>query len=444
MEYEVKKNSGVSVEITITNTANEVEEVFQATYQKARQRLQLPGFRRGKVPLALVEKHLGDSVTEEAAQTLIRKNLENCIETLDPRPISLPQFNVEHFDREKGALFSGSYETLPEISLGNYKDIRIKEEKVVVDDAAIDRHIEGLRHGRGVLYSRENEPAAEKDLVTVDLQISSAGKKLYSNKELKISLGEGNTLPGLNEKIIGMHNDESKSFELRIEPDFPDKKYAGQLLQVNVRLLLVQYIEYPQIDDEFAKDVGGGENLAELRKKCQKIMEEAAGQALRADSSRRILEQVVKRSNFNIPPSLVRSTLEREITHLHRRLGLAGEKPDLQQLAHLLGKKPQELQAQMEERASHHVANELILSELSRELQPEVEDGAITEEIEGQYGEKFPKEQLQELLDNSELRERVKATLVNRKILDWLYENADVRHEGKVNFHDLQKKGWIT
>lgn len=206
MEFKTKKQDNATVELIIKFKPDEVNDAYQKAYQKAQKKFKLPGFRAGRVPLDLVEKHLGESVVEEALHELVHSALDEIISDLNPQPISVPRFTeVEQIDRAKGATIKGQYDTFPIIKLGKFRKIKVTEDQPVIKDEHIQKELERLQQERATLMTREGA-AQMDDYVQVDIQIrrKDTGKNLYKNQNLNVQLGKTATLPGLDEHLVGM------------------------------------------------------------------------------------------------------------------------------------------------------------------------------------------------------------------------------------------------
>lgn len=438
MDFKTKKLSETEVELTVTNEAEEVQAAFEEAYRQARAKLKLPGFRKGKAPLELVQKHLGDSVADDAARELIAAVFEDIAEDLDPKPITVPRFSAEEFSQDSGARFKGVYEAMPKIKLGKYKKLKVTEDFVKVSEEDIQSELEKLQKEKAPIVSREGA-AQMQDFATIDIDVSDQGKSLYRNAELRIQLGGNNTLPGIDEEIVGMQADETKEFQITLEEGFPDPNFAGKTLDVRVRLLSCQYPDYPEIDDEFAADVGDYETLADLKKKIREEQEGKAKDALKQRSMQNLVEQVSEASKFPIPASLIDSELQSRLQQIGQRVGKQGL--SIPEMAAMTGQKPEDLEKELRESAEKGVRDRLILQEITKEEKIEVTREDIVEEIKSRYGAFLPDDQMGRLFDNDRLREDVEGRLLYWKALERIYANADVKKGKERSLKELREEG---
>ncbi|MBX7058264.1 MAG: trigger factor [Leptospirales bacterium] len=440
MDFKTKKLSDVSVELSIKNTPAEVQEAFRSAYRKAQAKMKLPGFRAGKAPLEMVERQLGDSVAEEAARELIAGAFQQVFEKLDPAPISVPRFELESFDRQKGAAYRGAYDCMPKIKLGKYKKLKVVEDQAEAQDSDVAEELERLRQERGALVSFEGEARLE-DFATISIDVSHGGKTLYQNKELHARLGGANTLPGVDEGILGMKAGEERQFEISIEEGFADERFAGRLLQVSVSLNALQQIELPELNDDLARDIGEFNDLSELRARLRESLTAEAREALKQRSMQAMLDQVVENTKFPLPPTLIEQELDHRLDQIRDRLG----NKDLSsaEIARLAGQEESPFVEDLRKSAEKTVRERLALRELTREESIEVAQDDVDREIRDRYGAFLPEGQLPQLLQNEKLREEVQGRLLFWRAMNWLYDNGEVKKGASVSLSALREQGLL-
>lgn len=445
MDFKVKKLTEVTAEVTLKSTAEEVEAAFQRAYKKAQGKIKLPGFRAGKVPLAMVEKHLGDSVAEDAARELIAQAFEDVVEELDPAPISVPRFEIESFERGKGATFKGAYDSMPKVKLGKYKKIKVTEDVGKISDANIQAELVRVQKERSTLKTRmESDGAENDDFVTaiIDVKEAEGGKSLFHNENFRFQLGAGQSLPGLDEQVVGMKYDESKNFELQMEESFPDPNFAGKKISVDLKIKDCQFAELPELNDEFAKDMGEFETLAEYKDSVRKTLEEQAKTGLKQKAMNEILGQIVEGSKIHVPDSVVENEVKQRFEQIKQRMG--NQDLDMDGLAQLSGMGRDKLEADLKESALKGIHDRLVLREVTETETIEVSDADVSEEIEKTYGQFLPPEQMKDILKNENIADDVRGRLLYVKSLEWIYENADVRKGKEVTLDALKEQGILN
>jgi len=436
MDYSTKKKNSATVQITVKSNAQEVEEAYQIAYEKAKQHVKLPGFRKGKVPVELIEKHLGESIASEAARELIAGTFQKIAEKLDPPPISIPQFEVESFQRGKGATFTGVYDTYPEVKIGKYKKIKGTLDRVIVSDSTVQKELDRLQKENAVSQSRDNEAVQHGDIATMSIDIRDEKKSLFKNKEFQFKPGENRHLPGLDEHIIGMKVGEPKSFELQIADDFVDPKYAGKKLNISAELSSAVYPVYPEINDDFAKELGEFETLDHLKQKIREEMSKSADEELKARCLHEIITEIVQDTKMDVPQSMLDSELERRLEQIRQRFGNKDLK--LADIAKMSGNDPVKLEEDLKSASMKAVQERLVLQEIIKREKIEVLDSEIEEEFRNRFSRVLDEENIKKLLEKGEIREDIEGRVLYRKCVDWIFEHADIKNGKEIPFEQLR------
>ncbi len=442
MEFKIKKLSEVTAEVTLKTTAEEVDEAYRAAYKKAQTKIKLPGFRKGRVPLEMVEKHLGESVAEDAARELIAATFEDVVEDLDPAPISLPRFEIESFERGKGAVFKGTYDTMPKVKLGKYKKLKVSEDKAKIDDAVLKEELERLRKENATLQTREGG-AQKDDYATAEIVVrDSDGKEMFSNKEFRFQIGAGQSLPGFDDQVEGMEVEQEKSFELNIDETFPDAQFAGKTVQCIVKLTDCRFADMPELNDEFAKDMGEYDTLADLEKELREKLEEQAKTALKQKAMNELVRQAVEGAKVSVPDSVVENEMGQRFEHIKQRIGQ--KDLDLDGLAKATGQSREDLEKELRESAQRGVEERLVLREILETEAIEVADDEIEQEIRTMYGQFLQGPQLDQFVGNEKVRDDVRGRLLYVKCLEWLYDNAEVKTGNEISYKQLKEEGALS
>ena len=427
MEYKTKKIENASVQINVTHNSEEVENAYKSAYRKASTKVKIPGFRSGKAPLELVEKQLGDSVIEDAAKILISDTMKEVMEKLDPPPINVPSFEVEKFDRKKGASFTGKYDTFPDIKPGKYKKLKATLDVVKVSDSDVDNYIKNLRERNAVLKNREDSPAENGDQVTADLDIRHSGKSIYKKQEAQFRMGEAG-FPGIDENLLGVKEGDEKSFDVSIPEEFPDPKYAGKNLNIHVKIHQCLFPELPELNDDFAKEVNMGDTVAALREKVLKELNNYGEEVLKNRASEELLKKLVEDSKIEIPESMVEREFQQRVEHLKSRIG-ASKDTQLDEIAKKSGITHETLVKDITETSRKVLADNLVILEVTKTEDLSVTDEDLKEEMKKRWS--LPDEQIESLVKSPEIRQEMEGRLLFRKGLDYIFENADLK-KGKV------------
>ena len=433
MEYKTKKIENSSVQINVTHNSDEVEQAYKNAYRKASLKIKIPGFRTGKAPLELVEKQLGDAVIEDAAKILITDTMKEVMEKLDPPPINIPSFEVEKFDRKKGAAYSGKYDTFPEIKLGKYKKLKATLDTVNVTDSDIDNYIQNLRQRNAILKSRDDRGAENGDQLSVDLDIRHSGKSIYKKQDAHFHLGEAG-FPGIDENLLGVKEGEEKNFDVSIPEEFPDPKYAGKNLSIHVKIHQCLYPVLPELNDDFVKEVNMGETISQLRENVSRELKNHGEELLRARTSEDLLKKIVEDSKLEIPESMIEREFKQRVEHLKSRIG-ASKNTTLDEIARKTGIAYDTFVKDIKETSKKVLGDNLVILELTKSENIRVTDEDIIAEMKRRWS--LPDDQIESLSKNDEIRKEMEGRLLFRKGLDFLVNNADLKKDKVVEYSSL-------
>jgi len=438
MDYKLKKNDDATVEITVKHNRQEVEGAYRKAYEKARAKVKLPGFRPGKAPLDLIEKHLGESVAEDAARILLVDTLRDLVDTLDPAPIDVPEFAVEEFDRQKGATYKGKYDTAPVVKLGKYRKIKIQTRKLHIPDDTLAEELNKLQRKHGALRLKEEGTVAKDDFVTVHLKVSGEDGVLFERPEYQFQSGtlEVN-IPELSRETQGKAAQDTFSYQADFPNTFPDEKLAGRSLKVEGTVLRIEELDLPALNDDFAKDVGDFESLASLKEKMVTEMREHGENLLRQELEESLISAIVADARIVVPRTMIRSAVERRLESLAQR---TGKKLSLPELAELISRDARELETEMHKDAERSVARQVAILEIIKKESITVSDDEIEAELKGAFAGYLASDQLEKLLGDEKLRDDARGRKLFKKCLDWLIENANLNQEKTVTFRDLIKE----
>lgn len=446
MEYKVKKKSDTQAVVTFTATAADIEGAYEKAYVKAASKVKLPGFRPGKAPIDLVKKHLGDSVIEDAANILVIDAYNDTVEKLDPSPVSRPSFKLEKFEPGKGAEFEAEYEFLPEIKLAKYKKLKVEQEQPEFEEALYEPVLTKIQEQNVIMVPREGQPVSEGDVVTLNLQIVQGKKELYKNSELEFDTAKDEIFPGLKEAVSGKKVGDAHSYEVDVEKNFPDRRYAGKKVTVSFDTVDVRARELPAINDELAAQAGEFSTLADLKADIKSKILKVAEEHLKGRAMDSLIKQIIEKNPFAVPTALVETEVERILANLSRRLGIEeGKRISIEGLAQLTGRTGEEVKSEYEAMALENIKSRMVIDETARLESIEVTDADLEKEIRERLVSAGYEDgpMLDRMVQDENLRSGLRDEMKVKKTLDWLYENAEVKKGDKVSIKKLIEEGKI-
>ena len=410
--------------LTVEMEPPEVEASLEAAYQRLVKRTNVPGFRKGKAPRAMLERYLGkESLLEDALNNLIPRACEDALKEQEIEAFARPAVEIT---QTEPLIFKATVPLPPTVKLGDYHSVRLKPEPVASTKKEVASVIERLRHQQATWEPVERE-IGFNDLVVFDIESTASGKPFINQKGAQYQVIENYPapLPGFAEQLVGIKRDEEKEFKLQTPKDYPDKELADKEASFKIRVSEVKQERLPELNDEFAKGIDPKfKTLSSLRKQVADNLKIRAEEKAKRDFEEKVIDTVVNLSEVEFPPVLV----EMEVSHLldqqlrHWQESSRG----LEDYLASINKTEEELREELRPPATKRVTRSLVLDKISEEEKFEISDSEIDGEIEdmtkgaaeGKGGE------LKKLLNTPQSRESIKQFLVRRKTIQRLVDTA--------------------
>ena len=308
----VKKK--INVEITPEAVAKEMEKALADVAKKAR----IAGFRPGKAPKAIVEKHYGEEVRNEVVQRLVTDSYLQALQENNLNPVEVPHIeNVSSLAKGTPLTFTATVEVRPKIELGTYDGIEVKEQTLTVSDDELNQTIDRLREMYAQLEVVEGRPLEKNDSAIIDFEGFRDGKPIEGAKASghMLSLGANSLIPGFEDQLVGMNAGETREIKVIFPADYQNKDIAGKNATFSVTLKEIKKKVLPEFNDEFAKDIGGDKSVVELKEGIKKDLEARKRDEQASAQREEILSKLVDAHSFDVPPGMV----ERELQAMARQ-----------------------------------------------------------------------------------------------------------------------------
>ena len=412
----------VSVEIPIDQVAKEINSFYGELGRKAR----IKGFRPGKIPRNILERHFKDYVKTEVIQKLIQESYPTALSESGLHPVSPPVVDPGEFESGKPFQYSAVVEVKPEIQLEKYIGLKIEGKKGEIKEVEVEERLKNLQNIHAQLKTiSDPRPIQPGDFVIIDYEASMENKPLDEGKatDFTVEVGSGRFIPDLEEKLVGLKPDEEKAIEVSFPEDYGYKKWAGKTLSFHVKIKEVKEKILPILDDEFAKDLGDYSSLEDLRLKLREEIEKDKKLILERQLKDQMVEQLLQANSFEIPESLVEEQTRTLVSDTKMRLATQGV--DFKNL----GVSEEKLQGDYREMAQKQVRTFLILEKIADQEGITVTDGEAEDrvrEISERIHQKF--DVVKRYYEKNGLIPEVKAGIMSEKILNFLLEKANVNY----------------
>jgi len=376
---DTQKNLVVEIDSTVVDA--EIDKIARDYGKAAR----IPGFRPGKVPSKVVRQRFRDQILHDVVHGLIPRAVDEALRDRGIEPVDTPDIKDVVVEEGQPLKFTASFETVPPIDPGDYSTITLKSPTTTVDDAAVDDALKGLRERSARYESVEDRPVEMDDSVQLDLERTAVGENGEAQTDrhdaVTVDLGAAANPPGFDEALAGMNVGERKSFDVNYPEDYPISELAGTTVKYDATIKAIRKRVLPELDDEFAKDLGEFESLEALKARIRADLEHQMMHENEREIRGELVRQIAERVTIDVPPTLLNREIERRTEDFVRRL--IEQKVDPMKV----NINWEEFREKQREAAVEAVKSALLLDEVSRRETISASDADVDEEI-ARYAER--------------------------------------------------------
>jgi trigger factor len=428
MQFNLEKLDKNFVALEVTVDEEEVEEALSESYKRVVKKVNIPGFRKGHVPRAILEKQFGKEVLyEEAIDLIIPKGYLKALEEYKLEPIDQPKLDIkEAFEAGKHFSFKATVEVLPEVKLGQYKGLEIEKPKVEIKDEQVTERLASLqeRHAELVLSDKKNLEKGDFAIIDFEGYIDNQPFSGGAAQAYSLEIGSGSFIPGFEEQLIGMEVGTDKDIKVTFPNDYPREDLAGKEAVFKVSLKEIKIKEIPAADDEFAKSVGNFESIEELKADLREKMIEWAKQEAETNFAQAALNQAVENAEFEAPETLVKREMEDLLHRFEHNLGYQGL--TLDKYLDYVKKSKEEVLEDFRPEALKRVKTDLVLSNIAQTEKLEVTEQELNEKLQ-ELAERYQQKnsaKLRETLESKGQLSSIKQAILLEKASDFIKENT--------------------
>lgn len=424
MENTIKDLEKSQKEISVTVPAADMGKYVEKATEDIAGSIEVDGFRKGKVPKDIARQKVGEAkIYEEAAHMAIE---ENYIEILKSHPemivLGQPRAEIIKLAPGNDLEFKMTVSVMPQVELGDYKKVKGKKEVKKIEDEDVEKELRVLQKRRAAFITKD-EPAAKDDRVEIDFEVRVDGVKIEGgeSKNHPLVIGEGKFIPGFEDKLVGMKKDDVKEFELQFPQEYKED-LAGKMASFKVTMDLVQKVEKPEINDEFAQSLGL-KDLAELKSNIRKNMEHEEEHHAEHELEHELIDQVVKDMKADMPDILVDAEINNMIAEFKGNLSQAGvEFDDYMKNANAT---VEGLREEWKPIAEKKVKEHLAVREIALREKIEVSEEEITGKVDETLRYYPNAEEIRGKIDMARFREYVGGNILREKVVKFLMDIAE-------------------
>ena len=405
----------LEISVPVETVDTETERVVSSFQQRAK----LPGFRPGKAPAGLVRKQFEGDIRQQVLEHLVPKFLDQELQKQDLKIVGTPDISDVHFHRGEPLRFKAEFEVFPEIELKDYQNLEVAYQDPQVTDDDIAKRIEEIRDQKADYSNVDPRPIQDGDYAVVSLESLSGTEQPVKQDEMMLHVGADDTLPAFTENLRGMSPGEEKDFEVTYPEDYGQPKLAGRTIRFHVVVKGIRKKELPEVNDEFAKDLGDFRTVDELREELRKRMLAQREQEAQRAAKDKLVEKLVDAHEFPIPEAFIDRQVRNRIEQTLHSLAQEGIDASKIQLDW------QKLKSSQRDKALREVKASLILSRIAERETINATRDEVDKEVERlarQQREPFAAVRLRFEKDGT--LGRIASHIQTEKTLNFLFEHA--------------------
>jgi trigger factor len=414
----------ISVEIPATDVARETESQI-ARYQKS---ARLPGFRAGHVPASIIRQRFGEGIKSDVAEALIPKYFRREAEKQGLIPVSQPRVTDLHMHDGEPLRFKASFEVLPEIHVEGYKELRADKPEITVTDEEVEQALNNVREQHSTYTTVEGRSLAEGDFAQASMDgkpkdpndSAAANANPVHMDDVLIEIGGKNTVAEFTRNLTGASAGEERIFDVDYPADAPEQRLAGKTFVYTVKVNGIKQKNLPELNDDFAKELGEFTSLDQVRKQIRENMDAERRHTAERESKDKLVAELVKRNDFEVPESLVDRQIDVRLERGLRALAAQGMKMEDMKKMDL-----PRLRAGQRDQAVNDVKSSLLLERIADQEKVQVSDDELNHELEALAKQsKQTVEAVRARLTEDGGLDRIRLRIRSEKTLDFLYRQS--------------------
>ena len=424
MKVSVKEVSSCEKILTVDVSHDQVKQEFETFYAEVGKVAKIPGFRPGKAPRDVLALHYKESARSEVLKRLIPRSLQEAFSSKNVEPISNPSIERIDFDTEHLS-YDAHIEIRPRIKIDRYKGLSVKQKPIEIKDSEIEEALVRIQESHAKFVPAPNRSAEMGDFVVCDYVCLIGGKEIEKRSEDMISIKEKDYLEGFSKQLIGVQAGEEREVKVKFPANYTNKTHAGKDGVFKVSVKEIKTREMPALTDEFAKEAGDFQSLADLKSKIRAEIEHRKKEAKETEIENALLDELLRKSKLEIPKRMVERRMDamlEETLHSLRHQGLTEEAETKQKEA---------FREKMRPDAERQVRLSFILDEISVKEKITASDGDFAlkyESVAKRY--RRPIEEVKNHFEKTEERkESLALQIVNEKVIQLIKDQADIKTE---------------
>ena len=366
MSVKVEKLEKNMAKLTMEVPAEELEKAIQGAYLKQKNRINIPGFRRGKAPRAMIEKMYGAGIFyEDAANALIPEAYSKAVDECGETIVSRPSISIEQLEKGKPFIFTAEVALKPEVVLGDYKGLEVPKSDLEVTEEEIAGELKREQENNSRSIDVDDRAVMDGDKVTLDFEGSVDGEAFEGGKgtDYPLTIGSGAFIPGFEEQLVGAEIGQEKEVNVTFPENYQAKELAGKAAVFKCTVKKIEMKELPELNDDFAKDVSEFDTLEEYKADIKKNLEEKKADAAKRSREDAAVEKAIENASMEIPDAMLETQVDQMLDDFARRI------------------QAQAMREQMKPQAMKRIQTRLVLEKIAEAENIQISDERLDEEI---------------------------------------------------------------
>lgn len=433
MSVQVENLEKNMAKLTIEVPEDKLEEALQKAYLKQKNKISLPGFRKGKVPRNMIEKMYGPEIFfEDAANALIQENYGPAVDESGIDIVSRPSIDVTQIEKGKPFIFTAEVAVKPEVTLGKYKGVTVTKIDTTVTDEEVDAALDKERNNNARTVTVEDRAIKEGDTAVIDFEGFIDGVAFEGGKgeNHPLEIGSHSFIDTFEDQLVGKNAGDEVEVNVTFPEEYQAEDLAGKPAVFKVKIHEVKAKELPELDDEFAQDVSEFDTLAEYKEDLKKKLTETKENNAKRTKEDEAIQKIVDKSEMEIPEAMIETQVETMIEEFAQRIAQQGL--SFEQYMQFSGVTMDKMREQVRPDALSRIQSSLVLEQIAKDENIEVSDADVDAEVEKMAAAyNMEADKLKEYMGDAE-RESMKKDLAVQKAVDLIMENVKERAKAKT------------
>lgn len=439
MSVQVENLEHNMAKLTIEVSADELEKAIEAAYKKEKNKISVPGFRKGKVPRAMIEKMYGAEIFyEDAANTVMQKTYPSAVDESGVDIVSRPTVDIVQIEKGKPFIYTAEVAVKPEVTLGKYMGVTVTKVDTSVSEEEIAAELEKERNKNSRTVTVTDRPVQEGDTAVIDFEGFVDGVPFEGGKAENHSLeiGSHTFIDTFEDQLIGKNAGDDVDVNVTFPDQYQAPELAGKPALFKVKIHEIKAKELPELDDEFASEVSEKETLDEFKEEIKERLAQAKEADAKAQKEEEAIQKIIDKSEMDIPEAMIETQCETMLDEFAQRITQSGL--SFEQYLQFSGTDVNGLKEQVRPEALKRIQSSLVLEQIAKEENIEVSDADIDAEIEkmaASYGMEVDK--LKEYMGEAE-KNSMKSDLAITKAVELIMDNVKERAKAKKKDADAE------